>query len=58
MMKAIKMNHPNDGIKCSVNTCHYYMQGDNCTADKIQVEPKNAADSQQTDCSTFIPENR
>ncbi len=54
-MKAIKMNHPNDGIKCSVNTCYYYMQGDHCSADIIRVAPKNAADSQETDCSTFYP---
>ncbi len=57
-MNAIKMNHPNDGIKCTVNTCYYYMQGDSCTADKIWVEPKNAANSQQTDCATFIAESR
>lgn len=57
-MNAIKMNHPNDGIKCTVNTCYYYMQGDSCTADKIWVEPKNAANSQQTDCATFVPESR
>lgn len=54
-MKVNKMNQPNTGIKCTVNTCYYYMQGDSCTAEKIQVDPKNAADSQQTDCSTFIP---
>ena len=54
-MKTAKMNTPNSGIKCSVNTCHYYMQGDNCSAEKIQVTPKNAANSQETDCDTFYP---
>jgi hypothetical protein len=55
-MNATKMDRPNDGIKCTVNSCYYYMRGDHCTADKILVEPKNASDSQQTDCTTFMPE--
>ncbi len=54
-MKAQKMDHPNSGIKCVVNTCTYYMQGDHCTADKIEVKPRNASSSQETDCSTFTP---
>lgn len=56
-MSVKKMNQPNRGIRCLVNTCHYYMQGDHCTAEKIEVEPKNATDTQETDCSTFLPEN-
>lgn len=52
-MKAIKMSSPNESINCSVNTCYFYTQGDKCSADKIKVEPMNAADEQQTDCSTF-----
>jgi hypothetical protein len=55
-MKTKKMSQPNTGISCSVNTCHYYMQGDKCTAERIQVEPKNASDSKETDCATFYPE--
>lgn len=57
-MKVNKMNHPNSGIRCVVNTCHYYMPGDHCAAEMIEVQPKNARDSQDTDCATFIPENR
>jgi hypothetical protein len=57
-MDAKKMNHPNGGIKCVVNTCHYYMNGDQCCADKIEVAPRNAGDSQDTDCNTFYPEAR
>ena len=49
-----KMNHPNQGIKCVVNTCHYYMSGDHCAASMIEVQPKNASDTQETDCATFI----
>lgn len=57
-MKTEKMNHPNEGIKCEVNTCHYYMSGDHCTAQQIEVQPREASTSNQTDCATFIPENR
>lgn len=52
---AKKMDHPNQAIKCQVNTCKYYMAGDYCSADQILVEPKNAINSQETDCATFIP---
>ena len=52
-MRVNKMNHPNSGIKCMVNSCNYYMSGDHCSAEKIEVRPKNASDSQQTDCATF-----
>ncbi len=55
-MEAKKMNHPNQGIKCEVNTCYYYLQGDKCTADKIEVSPKNASNSDDTDCNTFTPQ--
>ncbi|NLY43349.1 MAG: DUF1540 domain-containing protein [Clostridiaceae bacterium] len=55
-MKVNKMNRPNEGVKCVVNTCHYYMQGDRCAAEMIEVQPRNAANSQDTDCATFIPE--
>ncbi|MCX7921582.1 MAG: DUF1540 domain-containing protein [Clostridia bacterium] len=54
-MRVSKMDRANPGIKCVVNTCYYYMQGDNCSAEKIEVQPKNAHDTQETDCATFIP---
>ena len=57
-MKVNKMNHPNQGIKCIVNTCHYYMPGDHCSAEIIEVQPRNAADKQETDCATFVPQIR
>lgn len=49
-----KMSSPNLGIKCIVNTCEYYMSGDHCTAVQIEVQPRNAIDSEETDCATFI----
>jgi hypothetical protein len=54
-MRVEKMDHPNQGIKCVVNTCYYYMSGDHCTASMIEVQPKNASDTEQTDCATFMP---
>mgnify|MGYP000870739968 CR=1 FL=1 len=44
-----------DGVKCIVNTCHYYKDGDHCTANKIEIRPRNAETSAETDCATFHP---
>lgn len=52
-MQAKKMNQPNPGIRCVVNTCEYYMNGDHCTAERIEVQPQNASNSDDTDCATF-----
>ncbi len=46
-----------DGVKCVVNTCHYYKDGDQCTAGKIEIRPRNATSSNETDCVTFQPDN-
>jgi hypothetical protein len=48
-----KMDRPNEGIRCVVNTCEYYMSGDHCSAEQIKVGPRNADNSEETDCSTF-----
>jgi hypothetical protein len=57
-MSVKKMDKPNEGIKCIVNTCEYYMNGDHCTAEKINVEPRNARESDETDCATFAPKGQ
>lgn len=57
-MAIRKMDKPNEGIKCIVNTCEYYMNGDHCMAEKISVEPRNAKASDDTDCSTFAPKDK
>lgn len=54
-MKPSKMSRANNGVKCSVDACHYYMTGDQCSAEKIEVGPKNALNVQETDCTTFTP---
>lgn len=55
-MEIEKMDRPNECIKCVVNTCYYHMNGDYCAAEKIEVKPRNAMTSQETDCATFISE--
>jgi hypothetical protein len=57
-MRVNKMDHPNQGSKCVVNTCHYYISGDHCTAEKIELQPRNAHDTHETDCATFTPQGR
>lgn len=42
-------------VKCIVNSCEHYQNGDYCTASKIEIHPRNAANSQETDCATFSP---
>lgn len=49
------MDSPNQGIKCIVDTSDHYMSGDHCCAKKIEVEPKHASNSEDTDSATFIP---
>lgn len=48
----------NPGITCHVNTCHYYAQGDHCTAQRIEVQHRDAKTSRETDCGTFKPHNQ
>ncbi|WP_081741769.1 DUF1540 domain-containing protein [Ruminiclostridium josui] len=57
-MSVKKMSQPNTGVKCVVNTCQYYMSGDHCSAEQIEVQPRNARDTQETDCATFLPQNQ
>jgi hypothetical protein len=46
-----------EGVKCVVNTCHYYKPGDLCTAGKIEIKPRNAKSVDETDCGTYVNEN-
>lgn len=48
---------PND-VKCSVNSCHFWKQGNKCAAEKIQVNmysEERALRSGDTGCKTFRP---
>ncbi|HHX50636.1 MAG TPA: DUF1540 domain-containing protein [Clostridia bacterium] len=42
-------------VKCVVNTCHYYQNGDLCTASSIEIQAPNARNTEDTDCATFAP---
>lgn len=44
-----------EGVSCVVNTCEYHKKGDKCTAGEIEILPKNASTSEETDCGTFKP---
>lgn len=46
-------SEPLDGVKCIVNTCHYHLLGDMCGAHKIEIQPRNASTTEETDCATF-----
>ncbi|NLW21870.1 MAG: DUF1540 domain-containing protein [Tissierellia bacterium] len=54
-MGVDKTNQPLEGVKCVVNTCQYYKEGDHCTAAKIEIKPRNATTTEETDCATFKP---
>ncbi|MBB4826264.1 hypothetical protein HNO89_003523 [Sporosarcina luteola] len=46
-------------ILCEVNNCTYWGSGNKCHAEVIYVVSQNgnqAADSEETDCKTFKPE--
>lgn len=56
-MRIEKTGDHLDGVKCVVNTCYYYKEGDRCSASKIEIQPRNAVNTEQTDCATFRPNN-
>ncbi|SHN85117.1 DUF1540 domain-containing protein [Desulfitobacterium chlororespirans] len=49
-----KMDSPIQGVKCVVNTCHYW-GNDHCHAQTIEIQAPNAKTSEMTDCATFAP---
>ncbi|MBZ2174482.1 DUF1540 domain-containing protein [Schnuerera sp. xch1] len=56
-MRIEKTDDHIDGVKCVVNTCYYYESGDRCNAAKIEIQPRNATNTEETDCATFRPKN-
>ncbi|WP_069649075.1 DUF1540 domain-containing protein [Caloranaerobacter ferrireducens] len=57
-MRAQKTDNYIGRVKCSVNSCYYYGEGDHCLASSIQIQPPNASNSHETDCATFTPKNK
>lgn len=49
-----KNQQPLSGVKCVVNTCYYHDQGDYCKAAKIEIQSRNAKNTAETDCATFV----
>lgn len=54
-MRVQRTSNPINRVKCVVNTCEYHQSGDFCLAEKIEVQSRNAHDTQDTDCATFAP---
>lgn len=49
---------PIERVKCVVDSCAYWAQGNRCEAGSIEIQPPNARDTQDTDCATFAPRSR
>lgn len=54
-MRVNKTDTPLNGVNCVVNSCNYYTNGNHCSAERIEIQPRNASDTQETDCATFSP---
>lgn len=48
---------PINRVKCVVDSCEYWENGDHCLASSIEIQPPNASDTEETDCSTFKPKS-
>lgn len=53
-----KMDKPNEGVKCVVNSCEYYMNGDHCAAERIQVNPETLRTLTRQIVQPFAPKDR
>jgi len=50
-----RTSHHLSGVKCVVNTCRFYAEGNHCNAQEIEIQAPNAHSTQETDCATFAP---
>ncbi|MEW6624235.1 MAG: DUF1540 domain-containing protein [Bacillota bacterium] len=55
MQGRVNKSNPIGRVKCVVNSCQYYQDGDRCMASSIEIQPPNASDTENTDCATFTP---
>lgn len=51
--KVEKKNQHLTGVRCIVNSCYYNADGSYCNAARIEIQPPNASNTQDTDCATF-----
>ncbi|NLZ93085.1 MAG: DUF1540 domain-containing protein [Firmicutes bacterium] len=56
-MRVAKDETPISRVKCCVDSCAYWENGDHCLASSIEIQPPNASDTEETDCATFSPKN-
>ncbi len=51
--------HCNQGVKCEVESCVHYENGDRCNKDTIEVNAccSNASTSDNTMCKSFMPKH-
>ena len=55
MQARVEKRHTQiSGVKCVLNTYHYNTEGDRCSAQQIEIQPRNARNTQETDCATFV----
>ncbi len=50
---AKKENKTLPGVNCAVKNCYFNSGRDSCLASFIQIDPSQAANNKETDCSTF-----
>jgi len=52
------VDHMPHGVKCSVDSCHFWRESNRCSADRINVvsyREERARTSSEVDCETFRP---
>lgn len=50
-----RLEDPINRVKCVVNSCTYWNNGNQCMAETIEIQPPRATDTEETDCATFMP---
>lgn len=53
----VDKTEPISRVKCVVNNCEYWKDGNQCQASNIEIQPPDATDTEMTDCATFSPKN-
>lgn len=56
-MRTSRESNPITRVKCVVDSCDYWDSGDHCMASSIEIQPPDAADTEETDCATFKPKS-
>ncbi len=54
-MARLDKSNPISRVKCVVDSCEYWENGNHCIANEIEIQPPDAHDTEETDCATFSP---